>query len=173
MLAARGARVIDADRIGHAVIDPSGAAFPAVARRWPKVVVDGRIDRKALGEIVFTDADQLAELESITHPLIVSRLKETLESHRGSVSVIEVSVPHLPIDDRWRRIVVTASDDVRRARLIGRGLTPEEADQRMAAQPPPTEWVEDGAFVIENDHDLTELELQVDRVWSSLRATVG
>ena len=47
MLAARGARVIDADRIGHAVIDASGPAFAAVAQRWPEAVVGGHIDRQA------------------------------------------------------------------------------------------------------------------------------
>jgi dephospho-CoA kinase len=173
MLAARGARVIDADRIGHAVIDPSGAAFDAVAHRWPNVVVDGRVDRRALGEIVFSNPSELKELESITHPLIVARLRDMLDSAARNVSVIEVSVPHLPLDDRWRRIVVVASDAVRRARLVERGLSPAETDQRMAAQPQPSDWVMDGDFVIDNDGDFEKLEEQVDRLWSSLLAMVG
>jgi dephospho-CoA kinase len=170
MLAARGARVIDADRIGHAVIDPSGAAFDAVAARWPEVVVDGRIDRRALGEIVFADPSELEELESITHPRIVNRLRSMLDTGSAIVSVIEVSVPHLPIDERWRRIVVVASDAVRRARLVRRGLSPDETDQRMAAQPDPSDWVQDGDLVIDNDGDLERLEGQVEQLWSSLLA---
>lgn len=169
MLAARGARVIDADRIGHAVIDPSGPGFASVADRWPEVVVDGKIDRRALGAIVFADRSELAVLESITHPLIVARLRELVDGSNSAVAVVEVSVPHLPIDPRWGRIVVLASEDVRRQRLVMRGLDLEEIDQRMAAQPAPEEWVQEGDLVVDNDGDLEALERQVDTLWSELR----
>ena len=66
LLAARGAFVIDADEVGHRVLEPGGRAFDPVAGRWPSVVVDNAIDRGALGRIVFDDAAQLAELEAIT-----------------------------------------------------------------------------------------------------------
>lgn len=169
MLAARGARVIDADRIGHAVIDPAGAGFSAVARRWPHTVVDGKVDRRALGAVVFNDSDQLRELESITHPLIVNRLAELISASRDAVAVVvEVSVPHLPLDRRWGRIVVVAGDPVRRARLISRGLASAEVDQRMAAQPSPLDWVSPGDIVVHNDGDLQELESAVERLWDRL-----
>lgn len=169
LLAARGARVIDADRIGHGVIDPSGAAFGSVAIRWPAVVVDGAIDRGALGNIVFADPLQLAELEAITHPLIVGRLKELVDASTAAITIVEVSVPHLPIDQRWGRIVVVASDQIRRRRLLERGLSPEEIDQRMAAQPGAQDWVKPGDVVIDNDGNRESLEAQVDDVWVRLR----
>ncbi|MGF1668336.1 MAG: dephospho-CoA kinase [Acidimicrobiia bacterium] len=169
LLAARGARVIDADRIGHGVIDPSGPAFPLVAERWPEVVVDDKIDRRLLGSIVFSDAAQLAELEAITHPLIVARLAELVDASTSPVAVVEVSVPHLPIDARWGRIVVVASEAIRRERLLERGLTPDELEQRIAAQPPAPDWVRPGDVVIDNDGDLEQLEAHVDAVWMRLQ----
>ncbi len=48
-----GAVTIDADRVGHGVLEPDGAAFDAVVERWPEAVSDGRIDRAKLGSIVF------------------------------------------------------------------------------------------------------------------------
>ncbi len=169
LLAARGARVIDADRIGHGVIDPSGPAFPLVAARWPEVVVDDKIDRRMLGAIVFSDPAQLAELEAITHPLIVARLRELVDASTAPVAVVEVSVPHLPIDPRWGRIVVVASEPIRRRRLLDRGLTVEELEQRIAAQPAASDWVKPGDVVIDNDGDLDQLEDQVDAVWLRLQ----
>jgi dephospho-CoA kinase len=170
LLAARGARVIDADRIGHAVIDPSGAGFGLVADQWPEVIVDGRVDRRALGRIVFGDAAELRRLEAITHPLIVTRLKEMIRSAGHSVAVVEVSVPHLPVDERWGRIVVVAPENDRIARLLDRGLTETEIMQRMAAQPPAEEWARDGDIVVDNGGDLVDLEHQIDRVWEDLAA---
>ncbi|NNL69734.1 MAG: dephospho-CoA kinase, partial [Acidimicrobiia bacterium] len=74
IIAARGYPVIHADKIGHAVLEPEGEAFPAVAARWPEVVVDGMIDRPRLAEIVFDDPAALTELESLTHPAIAARI---------------------------------------------------------------------------------------------------
>ena len=65
-----GAVVVEADRIGHEVLEPGGASYDAVATRWPSVVVEGRIERSLLAAIVFSDLEQLALLESLTHPAI-------------------------------------------------------------------------------------------------------
>jgi len=168
LLAARGARVIDADRIGHGVIDPSGPAFEAVSDRWPEVVADAKIDRRALGSIVFSDPSALGELERLTHPHIVARLKELVAGPTPGPTVVEVSVPHLPVDERWGRIVVIAADDVRVERLLGRGMSMQEIRQRMAMQPPPEEWLRPGDIVVPNDLGLTELEEAVEQLWDAL-----
>ena len=168
LLATRGARVIDADRIGHAVIEPDGSAFGDVARRWPGVVEDGRIDRKALGLIVFSDPDELAALEGITHPRIVSALDELLGESEAPVSIVEVSVPHLALHPSWGRIVVVASETTRRRRLKARGLDPVEIDQRIAAQPAAESWVRPGDRVISNEGSLADLESAVDELWGEI-----
>ena len=81
-LAERGMAVIDADEVGHRVLEPDGAAFDEVAQRWPEVVSEDSIDRTALGRVVFGDAAQLRELEAITHPAI----RAEIESRPDAVS---------------------------------------------------------------------------------------
>ncbi|MGH8949214.1 MAG: dephospho-CoA kinase, partial [Acidimicrobiia bacterium] len=66
LLAERGIRTVDADAVGHAVL--AGEGLSPVADRWPDVVLEGQIDRKALARIVFADAGELRALEAITHP---------------------------------------------------------------------------------------------------------
>ena len=65
-----GIPVHDADAVVHALMQPNGAAFDAVADHFPEVIVDGMIDRKALGKIVFHDVDKRHVLEGIIHPLV-------------------------------------------------------------------------------------------------------
>src|SRR5665811_1122278 len=61
-----GATVVEADRLGHEVLEPDGAAFATVAELWPEVLVDGHIDRRALAVIVFADSARLKAV-SYTH----------------------------------------------------------------------------------------------------------
>ena len=65
-----GAKLCSSDALVHALLAPGGAAEKEVAARFPKAMRDGKIDRRALGEIVYTDASALAELEAILHPLV-------------------------------------------------------------------------------------------------------
>lgn len=168
LLAARGARVIDADRIGHAVIEPDGAAFAAVAASWPEVVDGGRIDRSALGRIVFADGDALESLERITHPLIIERLEAFVEAGRDAITVFEVSVPHLALDPGWPRIVVVAPPDIRRERLEDRGMTVDEIRARMSAQPPAEEWARPGDLIVDNEGSLDDLHHRVAELWARI-----
>ncbi len=168
LLAARGARVVDADRIGHAVIEPDGPAFADVAARWPDTLRDGRIDRRALGRIVFSSHADLQQLEAYTHPHIVDRLEAFAAAAPGTVTVVEVSVPHLGLDDAWRRIVVVAPVELRHERLLGRGMEPDEVESRMAAQPPAEQWLERADVVIDNGGDLERLSEAVDAAWESI-----
>lgn len=147
-LAERGWEIISADQIGHAVLQPGGAAFTAVADRWPEVLVDGRIDRRALGRIVFDNPAALAELEAFTHPAIRAVIAERLAAH-PSRAVLEIPLltDWLP---GWPRVVVDAPDSLRRERLILRGMEEREIDARMAAQPSRDEWRKAADFVVDN-----------------------
>lgn len=157
---AAGAVVVDADRAGHDVLEPDGAAFDAVARRWPEVVSDGRIDRRALGRIVFADADQLAALEAMTHPEIRRLVRDRLDAVDGP-AVLEVPIPVRWVPDDWPVVVVDVPDEVRRRRLRVRGMDDEEISQRMAAQPTRAEWLAMADEVVDNSGDRTALDDQV------------
>lgn len=169
LLADRGALVIDADRIGHEVIAPGGPAFEAVAERWPNVVVDGEIDREALGRIVFSDHSQLGELEALTHPAIARRIDEMIAGHDGVV-VVELPILKPILGDGWSRVVVDVCDDARWERLRERGLDDEAIASRVASQPTREDWLEAADYVLDNSGTIEELEAGVDRLWKTVVA---
>lgn len=155
----RGWEVIEADTIGHQVLEPGGGAHGAVVERWPSVVVDGSIDRAGLAAIVFADPEQLRELEAITHPRIRETILERVDAAPGDV-VVEIPL----LRDwfaGWPVVVVMAPMSVRRRRLRQRGMDEADIDRRIASQPTETQWRSAGDFVVSNDEQ-TSLKPQLD-----------
>ena len=140
---------IDADTVGHEVLEPDRPAFDAVARHWPEVVEDGVIDRATLGRIVFADPDQLRTLEAITHPHIFGTILSCLKDWDGPV-VVEVPLIEHGLGPGWGRLVVDAADEVRLARLMDRGMSREDAVSRMKVQPGRNSWLAVADAVIPN-----------------------
>lgn len=161
LFAALGAEVIDADEVGHAILEPGGAAFAAVAARWPQFAGGEAIDRAALGRLVFSDPTELAALESLTHPAIRSTIAQRLESVEASVVVVEVPLLSDFLGDGWRRVVVDTPDPVRKERLLARGMMEEDIDQRMAAQPSRKEWLGATDLVLDNSGTAEDLAAAV------------
>ncbi len=165
LLERRGWKVISADRLGHEVLEPNGEAFDEVARVWPEVVRDGRIDRGALATIVFSDPAQLERLEAITHPAIGRRIAAAaVEAGDRPVAVEIPIIAEGLVDPSWTRVVVDAPDEVRFARAVVRGGDPDDVRRRMASQPDRETWLRWADEVIDNAGDLTALEEQVDRL---------
>lgn len=171
ILRAKGVTMIEADRIGHQVLSAGGAAFELVARQWPMVLVDGEIHRSALGKIVFSDPDQLALLESFTHPAIASEIADQVRS--ASTDLVGIERPFLDgaIGEGLPVIVVDAADEVRKQRLIGRGMDADDIDRRMAVQPARQQWLETADFVIDNAPG-TDIDRAVDEAVAWLREFV-
>ena len=159
-----GATVVDGDRIGHWAISPEGPSFYRVAERWPSVVVDGEIDRRALGNIVFEDPDQLRELEAFTHAEIAAEIGRRVEAATG-VIFLETANPVAWLPSEWRRVVVTASRSVRLKRVVARGLSKGEAKARIAAQPSDEAWLELADSTISNAGSWDDLGEAVDAWW--------
>lgn len=147
---------IDADSVGHEVLAPGGAAVADVAARWPEVLIEGRVERAALGRIVFADQRALRTLEAMTHPHIFSIIRDRVERREGPV-VVEVPVLTQPFDPPWPRMVVDAPDELRVERAVARGLDHESVLQRMASQPTRGEWLAAADLVIPNSGDLGDL----------------
>jgi dephospho-CoA kinase len=163
ILAAQGFERIDADKIGHAVLfEPD--LVGQIAERWPSTVVDGAVDRRALGAIVFSDPSQLAMLESMTHPRIRRELARRVSETACDALVIEMPILRDLVAGEWNRVVVDADDEVRLHRLRSRGLSTEEALARMAAQPRQAEYIDRADQVIRNDGSLDELREEVTRL---------
>lgn len=151
------------------MLAPEGAAFRPVAERWPDVVVDGQIDRRALGRIVFADPTELAELEAFTHPAIRDLLATRLDATDAEVVVVELPIRATWIDADWPVLVVDVDDGVRRSRLLERGMDEDEIDARVAVQPSREEWRDGATWVIANDGGLADLAEDVDAIWHRLR----
>ncbi|MFH1329308.1 MAG: dephospho-CoA kinase [Actinomycetota bacterium] len=168
LFAALGAEVFSADRAAHAVLEPGGAAAASVAARWPEALVVGRIDRPTLAGIVFADPAARAALEEITHPAIGRLLGEQVAGVEAGVVLVEMPLPIDLLGPGWRWVVVDAPDEVRRARLLARGMEAGEVARRMAAQPSRAEWLERADLVVDNGAGLDRLEQECRRAWQVL-----
>jgi len=141
LLASRGAIVIDADRLARDVTEPGEPALDAIADRFGRELIgsDGRLDRAALGRIVFDDPAALADLEAIVHPAVRPRILAALEA-AGATTAPAVILEAIRLvdggyvdllDEIW---LVGCSPDTQRERLAARGGDPEDVERRIAAQ---------------------------------------
>ena len=172
-LAEHGAETIDADRVVHALMEPGEAVWAAVRETFgPGVIAaDGRIDRRALGAIVFAERAELARLEGLTHPAVRSRIvAQVAEAARRGVAVVVIDAIKLyeggladQCDETW---VVTCDPAQQLARLIARnGFSEAEAQQRIVAQPPQADKIARATVVIDNSGTVAETRAQVDGAW--------
>jgi dephospho-CoA kinase len=145
----RGWQAVDADEIGHDVLQDEGV-ISEIRRKWPSAVTNSIVDRKHLADLVFAEASHLADLESLTHPRIQQRITEWIAS-TGGKRVVEVSVLSAIIDRWGPRVVIDASRATREARLLDRGMTIEDIVSRMGHQPERHEWLAKADVVIENE----------------------
>ncbi|MFF8636387.1 dephospho-CoA kinase [Streptomyces pilosus] len=169
-----GAVLVDADRIAREVVEPGTPGLAAVVDAFGEDVLaaDGSLDRPRLGAIVFADADKLAVLNSIVHPLVGARSRE-LEEAAAEDAVVVHDVPLLtenglaPLYDLV--IVVDAGPATQLERLVGRrGMSEEDARARMAAQATREQRRAIADIVIDNDVPLDELVPRVKDVWDEL-----
>ncbi|MEU6993571.1 dephospho-CoA kinase [Streptomyces sp. NPDC046465] len=174
LLVASGAVLIDADKIAREVVEPGTPGLGAVVEAFgPEILApDGSLDRPALGAVVFADAEKLAALNSIVHPLVGVRSAELEESAPDGAVVVH-DVPLLtenglaPLYDIV--VVVDASPETQLDRLVRlRGMREEDARARMAAQATREKRLEIADIVIDNDGPLDGLAERVGEVWAEL-----
>lgn len=169
-----GARVIDADRVAHEVMEPQGPAYgPVVEAFGPGILAeDGAIDRAKLGDIVFRDAEALRRLEAAVHPATIAEVGRRITRSSEPVVVVEAiklieAGMHRLYDALW---VVTAPRPLQIERLVeSRGLSEAEAALRVDAQPPQEEKVRVADRVFVNDGTLAELENKVHAAWEEIQ----
>jgi dephospho-CoA kinase len=166
MLADYGARVIDADRLGHRLLVAGSPVLGAIVEVFGSAVLDddGNVDRGVLAERVFADAGARARLEAILHPEI--RALEEAEAGSPPAAEIVVTEASLLVEtgshDRYDRlVVVTAPEAIRLDRLESRGLPRDAARRRMAAQMPESEKTRVADYVIDNRGSVEETTVQV------------
>lgn len=165
-----GAYAIDADRVAHQVMMSGTPAFQAILAAFGPQILgsDGQVDRAALGKIVFSDLAALKRLEAITHPVIhetIDRLVKHSEKEVAVIEAIKLLEGRLKdaVDAVW---VVHAAPQTQHQRLISqRGLSPEEARQRIQAQNSQADKIRQADVVIHNDGDIADTLKQVQAHW--------
>jgi dephospho-CoA kinase len=178
-LAERGAFLIDADVTAREVVEPGTPGLgQIVAVFGPGVLLpDGRLDRPRLGQLVFADDNLLAKLNAIVHPLVAERTQQLEQQAAAAVGPAGIVVHDVPLltENQLQRnydtvIVVDAPDETRLQRLTeDRGLTPEHARERMAAQAGRDQRLAIADIVVDNSGTLDDLDDRVGEVWSILR----
>jgi dephospho-CoA kinase len=177
-LAHRGAVIIDADVLAREVVAPRTPGLAAVVEHFgPGILSGDGLDRRALGRLVFADPAARRDLEAIIHPAVRARAAE-LESAPGRTGVVVHVIPLLVEtgqQDHFDVVVVVDVDpETQLNRLVERdGFSEQEAVARIAAQMSRTERLAAADIVIDNRGSPTDLEQQIDDLWSKLSDTAG
>ena len=175
-LAERGAVVIDADAIVREVQAPGTPVLAAMVEQFGPEILndDGTLDRQAVADVVFTDSDALAALNSIVHPAVTAEIARRMEVEAGTDHVVVLDIPLLVESGRSDlagMIVVDLDPEVAIARLVERrGFKEADARARIARQVSREERVAKADLVIDNSGPLSELGPQIDRAWAWIEA---
>lgn len=172
-----GVTVIDADRLGHAVLEEDAEAREALVREFGGGILgtDGRIDRAALGEAAFAGPGRIASLNAIVHPPLLERLDRELQRAReagAELAVVDAAlVFEFGLGEVLDAIVlVTAPARIREERLrAARGMDAERFARIMETQMPDEDKVEACDYVIVNDGSIERLRAEADAVLAAIR----
>jgi dephospho-CoA kinase len=178
LLSERGATIVDADVLARRAVETGTAAYASIVERWGTSILatDGLLDRGALRRIVFSEPQELEQLNAMVHPA-VERMRAVLveQARQRGDRLVVCDVPLLferRLTDGYDRIVlVDAPRPVRLERLVReRGLRETEAMEMIVAQMPAELKRARADFVIDNVGTLTQLDQRVTEVWSALLA---
>lgn len=172
-----GAFLIDADAIAHRLLEPGGGAYDSIIERFGRGVLDdeGRIVRARLAQLVFGDAQALAELNAIVHPRVRAEARRLFDAcAREGLAPIAIYDAALLVETGAhegldRLVVVSCSRETQIRRLHDRdGLPRHEAEKRIDAQAPLDEKVALADYVIDTDGPLAATLEETDSVWADL-----
>jgi dephospho-CoA kinase len=170
MFAARGASIIDTDRIAHLLTAPGGAAMPALLAEFGAEFArtDGALDRARMRALVFSDPAARTRLEAILHPRIRAATLAAAEQAEGAYLVFDV--PLLVESGSWRErvqriLVIDCPEQLQVERVMARSaLSEEQVKAIMATQATRAARLAVADDVIANDAGLDTLEAQIDRL---------
>lgn len=174
MFAAEGIPVNDADAVVHRLY--AGAAAPLIESAFPGTVVDGKVDRTALGKAVLGDPAALKRLEAIVHPLVRREEQTFLADCRARrEALVVLDIPLLFETGRQdavdRVVVVTADAAIQRERVLARpGMTVEKFEAILARQTPDAEKRRRADYVIDTGKGLDHARAEVRRIIAELLA---
>jgi dephospho-CoA kinase len=176
-----GCHLIESDQITHQLFEPGQAVYAAVVKQFGNriLALDGTIDRRILGDIVFKDPQARARLNSMVHPAIIQRQQEWLQDMEGQdphgIAIVDAAlmIEVGTYKNYDKVIVVTCSPEMQRGRLRARSaLSEDEIESRIRSQMPNEEKIKYADFVIDNSGSIQSTHVQVETVYRQLRAAV-
>lgn len=176
-----GAPLVDADLLAREVVEPGQPAWQEIRQRFGPAVLnaDETLNRKALGELVFSDAQARRDLEAITHPRIAQRLMQYAARYRMAGEPWMVYDAALLVENnahqRLDALIVVTLDPARQLeRLMQRdGSSAEAARRRIASQMPAADKIKVADFVIDNNGTRDQTRAQVEEVYQQLTQRFG
>ena len=153
----RGALLIDCDAVYHRMLETDRPMLDEIEKYFPGAVIDGKLDRKALGAVVFTDEEALRDLNIITHRHINLEIRRILREHAmngGTLAAIDaIELFSSGLAKRCTATIGVISDrEVRIDRIMRRdGISREYAMMRVNAQRPNEYFIQKCSHVLENN----------------------
>jgi len=173
MFADLGAVVVDSDQLAREVVERGSAGFDQVIAAFGDgVLKNGDLDRASLAELIFNDANKRVQLEQITHPLIRKAFTKVIDAADKNSIVINQIPLLVESKNNYRfdhTITVAAGEDVRSERLLKKGFSSQQIQQRMQAQASDSEREAISDTVITNNKSESELRDQVEKIWKLLQ----
>jgi dephospho-CoA kinase len=173
-----GAKIIDADKLGHEELRRGTQTFDALVSRFGSGILNagGEIDRQRLGEIVFADPEKRAFLNSLIHPAIMARRQELLRMYHaddpGSVVISDAALIYEAHIESWfLKIMVTwCPREQQLERLMSKtGLSRQAAEGRVQAQMDADEKRRRADYVIDSSGTREETRRQVEALYPQLK----
>lgn len=182
-----GAKVISADEVGRALMQPGERVFADIVAKFGRGIVkeDGKLDRAALAKIAFGGGggpSRIEELNAIVHPATIARqeemIAEIITNNPDAVVIVESALVFETKhggEEGWRRrfdriILVRAPEEQRIARFVSRTSTTEAEARRRMAQQIDDDWkAAHSDYVLTNDGSVDDLRAQVDALWPKLK----
>jgi len=180
MMRALGCPVIELDPVAHSLMETGKPAHAQICREFGDAILSpgGSIDRGKLGAIVFADPTRLQRLNQILHPPVLATLDQwfaELSAAGADLGVVEAALLveagyHHKLD---RLVVAWCRPEQQMERLLARGLSQQQAQQRIAAQMPPEEKRKLSSDVIDCSGSLEQTRAQTARLVQELRRLAG
>ena len=169
--------VIDADEIVHEFLVPGTKIYKKIVRTFGEKILgkDTRINRKALGQIIFSDISQRRKLERIIHPAVKKEIKEKLRRFRKKGFKWAVMDIPLLFEAKMQQaadkvVVVLRNRDLQIKTLRKmKKLSLKEAKERINSQLPLSEKTKSADFVIDNNGEIQNTKKQVEKIFWSLQ----
>lgn len=170
-----GACVLDADRVGHEAYLPNTQTWREVVAAFGKEILkpDNEIDRGKLGALVFKVPANMKKLTDIMWPRMYDMVSERIEEQRKKGAVVMVVEAAVLLEAKWDPltdevwVAVTPEKVVIQRLRESKGMTEEQARDRINAQMSPEERMKRADVVIHNDSGLGELRERVLEAWKS------